>query len=253
MNSIAIAAIAFACAFGGAALGMVLRAVLPESHRGDESKEVIKLGTGLIGTMVALVIGLLVASATSSFNSEGSALQQMATNYFLLDRALAHYGPEAKESRGLLRQSVVSVLDRLWPANGSRASGFGAPEITTANAAMFDSIRDLSPKNDAQRLVQSHAVQIGVELGKARWALSQGEASSVPTPFLVVLMFWLAVLYAGFGLLSPRNATGVIVIFVCALSVAAAVFLILDLDQPFEGLIRLSSDPLRDVLSQLGQ
>src|SRR5262249_16942785 len=146
-----------------------------------------------------------------------------------------------------------SVLDRLWPANGSRSSGFSAPEITTAHGAMFDSIRDLSPQNDAQRMVQSHAVQINVELGKARWALSQGEANSVPTPFLAVLMFWLVVLYTGLGLLSPRNATAIIVIFVCALSVAAAVFLILDLDQPFEGLIRLSSAPLRDALALLGQ
>jgi hypothetical protein len=253
MNSIAIAAIAFACAFGGAALGMALRAILPESQRSDESKEVIKLGTGLIGTMVALVIGLLVSSATTAFNSEEGALQQLATNYFLLDRALAHYGPEAKASRGRLRDSVVSVLDRLWPSNGSRTSGFSAPEITTANAALFDSIRDLSPQNDSQRLVQSHAVQISVELGKARWVLSQGEDSSVPPPFLAVLMFWLAVLYTGLGLLSPRNATAIIVIFVCALSVAGAVFLILDLDQPFEGLIRLSGDPLRNVLSQLGR
>jgi hypothetical protein len=108
-----------------------------------------------------------------------------------------------------------------------------------ANGALFDSIRDLSPRDDTQRLVQAQAVQIGVELGKTRWVLSQGEDSSVPIPFLVVLMFWLATLFTAFGLLSPRNATVITVFFVCALSVAGAIFLILDLDQPFEGLIRI--------------
>jgi hypothetical protein len=122
-----------------------------------------------------------------------------------------------------------------------------------ANRALYDSIRDFSPRNDAQRLIQSQVVQIGVELGKTRWVLSQGEGSTIPIPFLVVLMFWLAALFTAFGLLSPRNATVIIVIFVCALSVAAAIFLILDLDQPFEGVIRISSEPLRDALSQLGQ
>lgn len=253
MSSMAIAVIAFACAFGGAALGIFLRAALPESHWSDDSKEVIKLGTGFIGTMVALVLGLLVASATSAFNSEERGFQQLATNCIMLDRALAHYGPEAKGARERLRHSVGTILNRLWPASGPRSSGFSAPEITVANRALYDSIRDLSPRNDAQRLIQSQVVQIGVELGKTRWVLSQGEGSTIPIPFLVILMFWLAALFTAFGLLSPRNATVIIVIFVCALSVAAAIFLILDLDQPFEGLIRISSEPLRDALSQLGQ
>lgn len=253
MSSIAIAVIAFACAFGGAALGIFLRAILPESHLSNDSKDVIKLGTGFIGTMAALVLGLLVASATSAFNSEASGFQQLATNYILLDRVLAHYGPEAKGGREQLRHSVDTILNRLWPANGPRSPRFSAPEITVANRALFDSIRDLSPRNDAQRLVQAQAVQIGVELGKTRWVLSQGEDSSVPIPFLVVLMFWLSALFTAFGLLSPRNATVITVLFVCALSVAGAIFLILDLDQPFEGLIRISSGPLRDALSQLGR
>jgi hypothetical protein len=153
MSSMAIAVIAFACAFGGAALGIFLRAALPESHWSDDSKEVIKLGTGFIGTMVALVLGLLVASATSAFNSEERGFQQLATNCIMLDRALAHYGPEAKSARERLRHSVDTILNRLWPANDPRSSGFSAPEITVANRALYDSIRDFSPRNDAQRLI----------------------------------------------------------------------------------------------------
>jgi hypothetical protein len=253
MSSLAIAVIALACSFGGAVLGIVLRAALPESHLSDESKEVIRLGTGFVGTMAALVLGLLVASATSAFNAEDSGFQQLATNYTLLDRALNYYGPEAEGAREKLRRSVDTVLDRLWPTGGPRSSGFSSPDITAAHEDLFASIRDLSPHNDAQRLIQTQAVQIGVELGKTRWGLSQGESSSIPAPFLVVLMFWVAALFTAFGLLAPRNATVVVVLLVCALSVAAAIFLILDLGQPFEGMIRVSSEPLREARSRLGR
>jgi len=253
MSSLATAAIAFACAFGGAVLGIALRAALPASHLSDESKEVIRLGSGFVGTMAALVLGLLVASATSAFNAEDGGIQQLATEYTLLDRALKQYGPEAEGAREDLRRSVDAVLDRLWPATGRRPSGFSAPEITAAHEAVFASIRGLSPRDDTQRLIQTQLVQIAVDLGKSRWALSQGESSSIPAPFLFVLMSWVAALFTTFGLLAPRNATVILVLLVCALSVAAAVFLILDLGQPFEGLIRVSSDALREARARLGR
>jgi hypothetical protein len=253
MNSIVIALVSFAFAFGGGVLGMTLRRVVPNSHLDEDSKEIIKLGTGLIGTMAALVLGLLVAAATSSFTSEQNSFQQLATDFILLDRGLEHYGPDAKHARVLLRQTVVSIHDHLWPALNTGSSRFESHSITLAAGVLFDAIRDLSPKNDSQKMIQSQAIQICGELARTRWALSQGEDSSVPRPFLVVLIFWLAVLFLGLGLLAPRNATVIIVLFVCAASVAAAILLILDLDQPFEGLIRVSNDALKEALAQIGQ
>jgi len=253
MYSSAIGLIAFASAFGGSALGMLASTVIPQSHRCEDSKEIIKLGTGLIGTMAALILGLLVASAASSFDSEQNGFQQLATNFILLDRALEHYGPEAKHARELLRGVVVTMIDRLWPSLSTGSSRMTAREVTVAGGKLFDAIRDLRPENDVQKLIQSQAIQLSLELARTRWVLSQGEENNVPIPFLVVLMFWLAVLFMGFGLLAPRNATVISVIVVCAVSVAAALFLILDLDQPFEGMIRLSSDPLRLALTQIGR
>jgi hypothetical protein len=253
MNSLVVAVIGFACSFGGTALGYFLRAVLPASHLDDDSKEVLKLGTGFIGTLAALVLGLLVASATTEFNSESDDFERLATDVVLLDRALKHYGPEASGARDRLRQTVASFVKRVSPPSGSRAPAFDAPEVTTLGGSVFDSIRALSPQNDAQRAIQTQAVQIGLELAKTRLALRQGQDGSIPRPFLVVLMFWLAVLFTGFGLLSPRNPTVIVVLFTCALSVAGAMFLIMDLDEPFEGLIQISSDSLRDAVSQLGK
>lgn len=253
MTSLAVAAVVFVCAFGGAMLGSFLRARLPEHHLNSESRDVVKLGTGLIATLSALVLGLLIASAKSGFDQQRTGFQQIGSNFVVLDRALARYGPESKAARDALRRTVVSMLDRLWPDDNSSASRLDAAEITAAGAAMYGAIRDLAPGNDAQKSIQDQALQISADMARTRWLMSQQDDSSIPIAFLVVLIFWLSVLFSSFGLFSPRNATVVAMLFVCALSVAGAVFLIADLDQPFDGLIQISDAPLRKALSQLGQ
>jgi hypothetical protein len=253
VGSIAIGGIVFACTFGGALAGMILRAVLPEHHVSQESKDVVKLGMGLIATLAALVLGLLIASAKSSFDAQRTGFQQLAANLVLLDRALARYGPETKDTRAALRRLVASTIERLWPENASMASGLDASPLTASGGKLIDQIRDLTPKNEGQRWAQSQALQLTTELARSRWLLIEQNESAIPTPFLVVVVFWLTVLFASFGLFSPWNSTVVATLLVCALSVAGAIFLIVDLDEPFGGLIQISSTPLRNALSQLGQ
>jgi hypothetical protein len=253
VSSLVIAGVGFACTFGGALAGMVLRAVVPDAHVSGDSKDIIKMGTGLIATMAALVLGLLIASAKSTLDAQRSGFQQLSTNIILLDRTLARYGPEAMPARDVLRHTVASAIDRLWPATGSPSSGLHAPEITAGGAALYDAIRDLSPHTDAQRAAQSQALQITADLTRTRWLLSQRDDGSIPAPLLAVLVFWLTVLFISFGLFAPRNATVVVVLLVCAVSVASALLLVVDMAQPFEGLFQISSAPLRNALSQLGQ
>ena len=253
MLVVGVAALVFACALGGALLGILLQRVLPSAHLSHESKDVIKLGTGLVATMAALVLGLLVGTAKSSFDSQTTGFQQLATNVILLDGALKSYGPDAEESRELLRQLVAVTIDHLWPPDGSPHSTLADSQLTDAGRAFHAAIRDLAPRDDAQRFAQSQALAIGSELARTRWNLSQQDEDSLPLPFLAVLAFWLFVLFTSFGLFSPRNETVIAVLFVCALSVAGAVYLIVDLDQPFEGLLQVSSTPLRNALAQLGK
>jgi hypothetical protein len=177
----------------------------------------------------------------------------LATNVILLDRALAHYGPEAAPARSQLRQMISALIDHLWPPDGSPAGGLGDEVITTDAGLIYDAIRELTPQDEAHRGLQAQALQNSAELARTRWQLCQRDDGSLPIPFLVVLAFWLFVLFASFGLFSAPNATVITVLVVCALSVAGAVFLIVDLDQPFEGLIQVSSAPLRGALEQLGR
>ncbi len=253
MSPTEIALIVFACVFGGAVLGMFLRILTPEHHLSQDSQDVIKLGMGLIATMAALVLGLVIATAKSSYDTQDAAVKHSAAKVLLLDRVLANYGPETKETRDLLRRIVASRLHEIWPEDRSQPARLDAPEVVSAAQGIEARILRLAPQNDAQRWLQSQALQIGSDLMETRWLVVGGLGSSVPVPFLVVVVFWLTILFGSFGLFAPRNVTVVAVLFLCALSVAGSIFLILEMDQPFEGLIRVSSASLRYTLSHLGQ
>jgi hypothetical protein len=246
----AISWIVFAVVFGGALLGMALRALLPEHHLSQDSKDVVKLGMGLIGTIAALVLGLLIASAKGSFDAQRNGLAQLSANVMLLDRILAHYGPETKEAREQLRQNVVTMMNQYWTEDRDHA---GPSEPNVAAESLYERIQGLTPHTDGQRSLQAAALKTAVDMAQARLLLSAQKSSSVPMPFLVILVFWLALLFVSFSMFAQPNATGILALLFCALSVAGAIFLILELDRPFGGLIQLSSEPLRRVLAQLGR
>lgn len=255
MSTVAISGMILACVSGGALLGMLLRARLPGPHLSQESKEVVKLGVGLIATMAALVLGLLIASAKGSFDTVTTELKQGGANIILLDRVLARYGPETAGIRELIRRSLARRLDMVWPEDSSRAGQLQSLERGPSVVESFeDKIRELAPHNDAQRGLQARALQISGELAQTRWMVFEqiGE-SSIPGPFLVVLVIWLTVIFASFGLFAPQNATVIAVLLLCALSVSGAIFLILEMDTPLGGWMKVSSAPLRYALSHLGQ
>jgi hypothetical protein len=249
MTPIEISAIVFSCVFGGALLGIFLRPLLPAQHLSADTRDVIKLGVGLVGTMAALVLGLLVASAKGSFDARSNELTQLAANTILLDRVLAHYGPESGEMRGMLKAAMARMIDQTWSKQGS-TSGSDTPAV--GGEPLFDKIEELGPRTDAQRALQAQAQSIAINLGQTRWLLFEQSGTSISRPFLVVVVFWLSILFVGFGLLGPRNWTLVITLLVSAMSVAGALFLILELDIPFSGLIQISSEPLRKALALLG-
>ncbi len=254
MSALAISLLAFACIFGGTLLGMFLRTFLPEHHLSDESKGAMKLGIGMIATLAALALGLLVSSAKGNFDTMSRELRQTGSRVILLDRVMAQYGPETKDARDLLRRSIAFTIKRVWPEDNTGQAVTEAPEGRVFIEAIQDQLRQLSPKNDAQRWLQSRALQISGDIAEARWLLlEQLGQSSLPMPFLVMLVFWLTFIFASFGLFSPRNATVIIVLLVCALSAAGSLFLIMELDTPYAGLIKVSSSPLRNALAHLGQ
>jgi hypothetical protein len=172
----------------------------------------------------------------------------------LLDRVMAQYGPETREARDFLRRGVADVLQRIWPEETNRIAIEKTGQSVNDIEVLQDKLHQLSPRNETQRWLQSQALQLSADIAGARALMSeQVGQSALPLPFLVMLVFWLTIIFASFGLFAPRNATVIIVLFVCALSAAASLFMIVELDQPYEGIIKLSSAPLRNVLAHLGQ
>jgi hypothetical protein len=231
---------------------MFLRAVLPERHLNSDARDVIKVAMAMIATLAALVLGLLTASAKSSLDEKENQLRGVAAQVVLLDRTLAAYGEEAKEARDLLKQMVVARINQIWPEENATVTP-GAIGRGSGIEAIQRKILDLSPQTDAQRWLQSTALQTSGAISSSRWVVVQELGSSIQWPFMAILVFWLAVIFASFGLFAPRNSLVTAALFVAALSVAGSIYLILAMDQPYRGPIKISSAPLRIALEQLGQ
>jgi len=226
--------------------------MLPENHLNPDTKDAVKVGMGLVATMAALVLGLLVASTKGAYDTQKSEVTQMAAKIVFIDRVLANYGSETAETRELLRRSVGSAINRMWPDRKLSEPAQLDPSATSGEA-FFNSIQQLSPQNDTQRSLKSQAVQVTTDLGQMRWLLFEQTESSISLPMLIVLIAWLAIIFISAGLFAPPNATAIIALMLSALSVAGAIFLILELDSPFNGVIQISPEPMRNALAHLGR
>src|SRR5215469_2534240 len=241
----------FSCTFGGALLGMFIHRLLPAPHASSESKDIVRISMGLVATIVALVLGLLIYSAKSFYDTQNSEVTQLAANVVLLDRLLAHYGPETAEVRAELRRSIQVHLKMMWPENGSeRASpqSFGP-----TSEAILDRIQELSPKDDRQRTLQGQAVNLAVHMGQTRLLMFTQRSVAVPKLLLMILIFWLNTLFVSFGLFAPTNYTVVLSLFIAAAAVCGAVFLMVEMYYPYGGVIEVSRAPLISALAQLGR
>lgn len=251
MQPFLIAFVAFISLFSGALLGMLLQNFLPKHHLSNEAKDVVKLGAALIATMAALVLGLLVSSAKSSFDTLNSGLTQSGAKFIVLDTALRHYGPEAEGARKELKESLHAVLGVLWPEEMGQGDAADREEASKGMERLFGEVRGLKPATEEQKIVQTHASEMCYEIMQTRWALIEQEQNSLPTPFIVVLLLWLTALNIIYGIFAPRNRTVIAVFAACAFSVSGAIFIIFEMSHPLDGMIKVSSAPLRKALEYI--
>lgn len=251
MKSVATSLFVFACGFGGALLGMFIRRMLPEHHVNPESREVVRIGMGLVATTLAMVLGLLVYSAKGFFDTQTNEVTQLAANVIVLDRVLARYGPDAADARTELRHSIKHQMDLLWPEQVSKTVNL--QPLTPTGEVLVDKIQELTPKDDMQRAIKTQAINLALQAGQTRLLMFTQRSVPVPKLLLVMLVFWLFALFISFGLFAPPNYTVVVSLFVAAAAISGAVFVIVEMYFPYGGLIQISDAPLRAALAQLGQ
>jgi len=248
-----IALIAFACVFSSALLGLYIRTLLPAHHLSDESIAVVKLATGLIATMAAMVLGLLITSARLTFQTTNTELTVNAAKVFQFDRALARYGPETQDIRAQFKRNYAAVIELIASHDSATISQLDNPQAISHSDAIRQQIDDLKPGNDSQRALKAHAQQIADEVLAARWLTLLQAQGSIPVTFLIILVAWLSVIFGAFGVFAPKNGTVVVAFFTCALSASAAILLIQEMNRPLDGWIGVSVEPMRETLSRLGQ
>jgi hypothetical protein len=249
VNSIVVSSIIFACVFAAALIGMVVR--VPEEHLGSDAKDVVRLATGLVATMSAIILGMLVSSAKSSYDARKNDVAEMSYEILAVDRVLAKFGPDANQLRGEFRQTVEFGLYRIWPKEASQRA-----ELRPADRGqtLVDELEALTPKDERQAASKAQAMSMVVALRQTQWLLFlKTEQNAVPLPLLVVLVAWMAAIFLSFGLFAAPNFTTVATLAVSALAVSAAIFLIMEMYTPFSGVLRISPAPILEALNQMGR
>jgi hypothetical protein len=253
MNTISITLITFVFTFAGSLCGLFLRYLLPDNHLNEHARDVVKLGSGLIATMAALMLGLLINSANNSLGTMSNELTQASTTIVELDQTLASYGSETAELRQLLRKIVAAALEKIGPENILQEGNTEKIDVTKVLRTVQGKLRSLSPKNNSQAILQAQAFQEVKQLTHSRQLLLEQKKRQISDILLYVLIFWLIVIFVSLGLLAPRNKTVIGVLFVCALAISAAIFILMEMNSPYKGFINVSADPLRSAQEELGR
>jgi hypothetical protein len=251
MNSIATGLLVAACIFGAAVGGLYLHRVVPRDHLTAETQSVIKLGVGMLSVLASLVLGLLIATAKSSYDSTDLAIRNYAAELALLNEALRDYGGPASEPRNLLRDYTERFLQEGWPSDGASPVIEENEKTRAQLERMRESIRALKPVDKAQGALQDEAISMNVNLLRQRWLLIEQQGPSVQRVVLVVLVSWVMVIFASFGLNAPRNGTVVVAFLICSLAIGGSIFLILEMDRPLEGVMRIDNWPVRNALAHM--
>jgi hypothetical protein len=251
MNNVLTALILFGGLAAIVLFGRTVRRHLPDHHLSGDSKDAVKLAMGLVATMTALLLGLLVSSSKGTYDTERTEVIQMAAKVTFLDRVLHAYGPEAADAREKFHTAVAAEVQRLWP--DQTVTPARALPRSEVGDAIYAEIQQLSPHDDVQRGLKTQAATLAADLGQLRMLLQAQMVPSIPQPLLISVFCWLVILFLSFSLLAPPNATTTLSLIAAAASVAVAVFLIMELDQPLGGFIRISSEPLLNALSQFAK
>jgi hypothetical protein len=249
MHALGMSSLVFVLVFGASLAGMGVRRVKPDERFTAESKDTIRLVIGLVVTMTSLVLGMLVSSGKTFYDDEKSQVAELSSQVITIDDLLKAYGPEAAPLRIEARDSVEEIVDRIWPRDSWQSSQL---RPLTNGPIFYDHVRELAPKNEQQASVKAQLLAAALSLRRTYWLMYLQSETSIAVPLLSVVTSWLVVIFFSFGLFAPRLPNVIVTLFICSMAVSAAIFIIVSMNSPFSGALRISPAAIRDVLSQMG-
>jgi hypothetical protein len=249
-----IGAIIFLTVLSGAGLGMLLGRFLPAHHLNDQSRSAITVATAVVGTASALVLGLLISTASSAFMQRSGEVGRIAVDIIRVDRSLRNYGSQADSVRQSLARYAALESEELFPTGSDGTAKVDKPSAVQLLRGLRVELLALRPTDDSQHQIREKGLQLVDEMADARWLLAiQQNISPIPTAFLIMLVFWLTILFGTFGLFAPRNVTVAAALILSTVAVSGGLELVLDMTDPFSGFVRISSAPMRHALQQTRQ
>jgi uncharacterized membrane protein YjjB (DUF3815 family) len=246
-----IGLIAFCCIFGAGLIGLVLRNWLPEGHQTEATQKIVQTTMNVVAILAALVLGLLIVSTKTNFDTRSQEIETFSANLTLLDRELAYFGPVSKDIRALLRAFATQKITQTWRTDRGLTPVMDQIQTARMLDDIEDRLRALTPPDEVQRAARTSALHLSGELKRTSRLLSVQQGSQTPRPFLVAVIFWVSMLFLSFTIFAPPNGTVIAAIFIGALSVAIAVNLIFDMDQPFSGFVRISPMPMQQAVDRM--
>jgi len=241
--------------FAGGVIGLLLQRILPETSTTGGPRDMIGAVVGLLTLLSALVMGLLIWTAYGVYAGQNLAIQTLATKILQYDLALADYGPEAKDLRFQVRHALANTIEQVWNANEDdnefAAHNFAAAIQSLRNRE--EALDNLTPSTDGQKQALAAAKALDDAIGQSRLQMSFALTNAVSYPLIMIVVGWAAILFCGFGLMSKGHVMSLVCVFVGAIAVASAVYMILDLSSPYSGIFRASSKPLEQVLAVMGK
>jgi hypothetical protein len=250
LNPLIISLIAFLIILAGGFVGIAARQRLPKHLLTDETKNFVSVSMAVVATLSALVLGLLISNANASFTTVGGQVTALSAQILRLDHMLRRYGPETAQARELLRQYAERKTDDLFPRNPANVN-LSEQSTYELLQRLEDSVLVLKTGNSRDQWWQGQAMTLAGKIGEIRWLLAQEVGQETPKAFLALLVFWLALLFTSFGLFAPRNLTAVVTLTLCAIAVAGAIGMILELQECFGGLTHVSAQPMRQAVAEL--
>jgi hypothetical protein len=254
MSDFEISLLVSAAVFVSAMSAMILYPKLPTHHRTNETRDIVRLGIGMISVLTSLVLGLLIASAKGTFDTTDQDMRAYAADFILLDQTLRDYGPEADGVRKMLLTYIDDAVHKLWPDKAAdRREDFENPKVASLLDHSMQAILTLKPTSENEVWLRQRALDIAARLIRTRWALVVNQRGTISPIEFGIVVAWIMVIFASFGLNAPRNAIVVSAFFVCSLSIGAAVFLIRELDSPFDGMIMISPGAMQNAVAHLNR
>jgi hypothetical protein len=242
--------VVFLILLAGALAGWTMRQRLPEHHLTDDTKSLVSVSMAVVATVSALVLGLLISNANTSFRALGGDVTTLSAQILRLDNILRRYGPDTYPARETLRQYAEQKTVDLFPDQGADVR-LDDPSTYALLQQLEDSMLELKPSNPRDQWWLDQAMALAGKIGDTRWLLVQQLGQGTPKAVLALLVFWLTLLFASFGLFAPRNFISGATLMLCALAVAGAVGMILELEKGFGGLVHISPQPMRQAAQAL--